>query len=211
MLLVLLGPPGCGKGTISSHLLSKGNFIHISTGDLIREEIKTQSDLAKKINDYVLEGKLVPDEITNELLKKKILSLDISNSNIILDGYPRNENQAKFLETILNVNIVLNIKVDENVIVKRITGRRICPKCNTIYNIYFNKTKEDNKCDKDGSLLVQRTDDNEVTIKKRIKTFNENNIPLLNFYKSKNLVHDIQNDKDDPKYTFELIDKMLEI
>ena len=211
MLLVLLGPPGCGKGTISSYLLSKGNFIHISTGDLIREEIKIQSDLAKKINDYVLEGKLVPDEITNELLKKKLLSLDISNSNIILDGYPRNESQAKFLETILNVNIVLNIKVDENIIIKRITGRRICPKCNTIYNIYFNKTKENNKCDKDGSLLVQRTDDNEVTIKKRIKTFNENNIPLLNFYKSKNLVHDIENDKDDPKYTFELIDKILKI
>ncbi len=210
MVIVLMGPPGCGKGTISSFLSEKHNFCHISTGDLIRKEIKDGGDFARKINEYVLEGKLVPDEITNEILKKNILSNIAAKKDIILDGYPRNLEQAKYLENIIKVDYVLNVKVDFNVITKRILGRRSCPTCGKIYNVYYNAPKVDNICDDDKAILVQRTDDNEETINKRVSVFNENNKDLFNFYKEKGVLHDVENDKD-IQHTEDQVKKILNL
>ncbi len=210
MVIVLMGPPGCGKGTISSFLSEKYNFCHISTGDLIRKEIKDGGDFARKINEFVLEGKLVPDEITNEILKKNILENIAAKKDIILDGYPRNLDQAKYLENIINVDYVLNVNVDFDVITKRILGRRSCPTCGKIYNVYYQAPKVENLCDDDNSILVQRTDDNEETINKRVSVFNENNKALFDFYKAKNVLYNIQNDKD-IAFTEEQVKKVLKL
>ncbi len=191
MIIVLMGAPGSGKGTVSSFLSNKHNFIHISTGDLIRNEIKNGGDFARKINEITLEGKLVPDEIINEILKKNILERIKENKNIVLDGYPRNAEQAKFLESIANVDYVININVDLDIITKRIVGRRTCSKCNKIYNIYFNKPKNDNICDNDGTILSQRVDDNEETIKNRISVYKKNAIDLEKYYKEKGIFYEI--------------------
>lgn len=191
MIIVLMGAPGSGKGTVSSFLSKKHNFEHISTGDLIRNEIKSGGDLARKINEITLEGKLVPDEIINEILRKNILEKIKQNKSIVLDGYPRNVDQAKFLEGIVKVDYVINIDVDLDIITKRIIGRRTCSKCNTIYNIYFNKPKNENICDNDGSILSQRVDDNEETIKNRINVYKKNSNSLEEYYKEKGIFYEI--------------------
>lgn len=191
MIIVLMGAPGSGKGTVSSFLTSKHNFSHISTGDLIRNEIKAGGDLARKINEITLEGKLVPDEIINEILRKNVLEKIREKKNIVLDGYPRNIEQAKFLEGVAKVDYVININVDLDVITKRIIGRRTCSKCNKIYNIYFNKPKNENICDVDGTILSQRVDDNEETIKNRINVYKKNSTSLEKYYKEKGIFYEI--------------------
>lgn len=191
MIIVLMGAPGSGKGTISTFLSSKHNFSHISTGDLIRNEIKSGGDLARKINEITLEGRLVPDEIINEILRKNVLEKIKQNKSIVLDGYPRNIDQAKFLEGVAKVDYVVNITVDLDIITKRIIGRRTCSKCNQIYNIYFSKPTVDNICDNDGTILSQRVDDNEETIKNRINVYKKNAAALEDYYKQKNIFYEI--------------------
>lgn len=191
MIIVLMGAPGSGKGTVSSFLSKKHKFSHISTGDLIRNEIKLGGDLARKINEITLEGKLVPDEIINEILRKNVLNELKNKNDIVLDGYPRNIEQAKFLESVAKVDYVININVDLDVITKRILGRRTCSKCNYIYNVFFNKPKVENICDFDGNALTQRVDDNEETIKNRITVYKKNSESLEKFYKEKNILFEI--------------------
>ena len=182
MNILLLGPPGAGKGTQAKVLSKSLNIPIISMGDMLREMIKQDEELKEKVFPYMSTGKLVPDEIVGEILKKRVIKKDCENG-FILDGYPRNKEQAKLLER-LNIKIdkVVEISVGDEEILKRLTNRRVCEKCGETFNVNFNKPKVDGVCDYCKGDLVLRPDDEEETIKKRLKVFREQTKPLEDFY-----------------------------
>lgn len=200
MNVVFLGPPGAGKGTYASRLQERFGLLHISTGDLVREEIKNKTEIGKKIKPLYDEGKLVPDEVVFDLLKKRLSRGDCKNG-FILDGFPRNLNQAKELEKITNIDIVINIVVPKNLVIEKLSGRRICSKCGAIYNIHeirigdkvlpTLKPKVDGICDKCGGKLYQREDDKPEVIEKRLKEYKKQTEPLIDYYKKKGLLKDV--------------------
>ena len=197
MIVILLGAPGSGKGSISNYLKEKHGFIHISTGDLFRKTVAQDTPLANQLKQIMLSGKLVDDDMTNEVVRQEVLKINNPQANIIFDGYQRNVNQLEYQNKLLKVDYAIDVKVDKEEIVKRITGRRVCPVCKEIYNIYYKKPKVENTCDKDGSLLVQRNDDQESVVIERYKTYMSLNAPLIDACKKLNILHEIQNDKLD--------------
>ena len=212
MNLILLAPPAAGKGTQSEILKEKYNLNHISTGDLLREEIATNSDLGKEIAKVINSGGLVNDDLMLKILENKIKN---SNSNgIIFDGFPRNTVQAKMLDELLNkynmkIDYVFNLNIEKEVAMKRALGRLLCSKCNTIYNIYRDTFIKEGFCNKCNSKLDKRDDDNEEAFNKRFDTFFEKTKPLIEFYKEKQILYDIycKNKKED---TFIQIQEIIE-
>lgn len=195
MKIVILGNIGVGKGTQGRKLSEKFNIPYIATGDIFRENIKNETPLGRKVKSILEEGKLVPDEVVNEIVFDKINNLE----GFVLDGFPRTIFQAEQLEKFLNSNanplsFVFYLTLPEEIIVKRITGRRICPKCGRIYNIYFNPPKRDEICDFDGERLVKRKDDTLEVVEKRMKEFKKNTLPLVEFYKRRGLLFEIDGD-----------------
>lgn len=191
MNIIFIAPPAAGKGTQSSFLQEKYGYIHLSTGDLLREEIKKNTDLGIRIEKIISKGELVSDEIITELLKNELTK--IKHQKFILDGYPRNIAQAEILSQIfgeLNIKnyVTIYLNIEEETAKKRALGRVICPKCGASYNTYFQNLmpKKNGICDKCNSKLAQRTDDNEETFKKRFDTYIEVTNPLLEYYKEKN-------------------------
>ncbi|BCR21844.1 adenylate kinase [Borrelia sp. HM] len=195
MKLVFLGPPGSGKGTIAKILSSKLNYDHISTGDLFRENISKSTPLGKEIEQIVENGQLVPDAITIKIVEDKINTLKNKN-NFILDGFPRNINQAKALDNFLKNIQVINFLLDESILIKRLSGRRICQSCGGIFNIYTLPTKEKEICDICKGVLFQRKDDKEESLKVRLKEYNLQTKPLIDFYSKKNKINNISASKD---------------
>lgn len=181
--IILLGAPGTGKGTLSQNL-SKYGYYQISTGDLFRKKLLEDSDQAKQIQMLLNKGELIPDSITNELARQEIIKLTKDNKNIILDGYPRTIEQAKYLQTICNINYVIYLDVDESLLFKRITGRLSCKECGHVYNEYTNPPKVKEICDKCNIPLVRRRDDNKESFKFRMDEFHQKTEPLINFYKN---------------------------
>lgn len=182
MNIIFLGPPGSGKGTQAKLLSEKLKIPHISTGDIFRENIKNQTELGKKAAEFMNKGFLVPDEITNQMLKNRIEKEDCKKG-FILDGYPRTIAQANFLKSISKIDKIINFELDDNEIIKRISGRRTCQNCNSVYNIYSAKPKKDNICDKCGNELKQRDDEKPDVVKKRLEVYREQTKPLLEYYK----------------------------
>lgn len=194
MIMILLGAPGSGKGSVSNVLKEKYGFIHISTGDLFRRTMKEDTPLANQLKQIVLSGKLVDDSMTNEVVRQELSKIKDPNANIIFDGYPRNVNQLEYLNKLVKIDYAIDVQVDEQEIIKRITGRRVCPVCKEIYNIYYKKPLVENKCDKDGSLLTQRNDDQESVVIERIKTYKSLNEPLIKECLKLNILHAVRND-----------------
>ena len=194
MNIILFGAPGAGKGTQANNLVRDFNLYKVSTGDLLRNEIKNNTLLGKKIKSSIDEGLLVSDDIINKLIKK-ILSDKKKNNRLIFDGYPRNLDQAKKLEILIKENdqkilCVLSLEIDKESIIRRILGRQICSKCGLIFNEYFNpSTKKNHICDK--KFLLKRSDDNERIIRSRFDTYIDKTLPILNFYKKQDLLHQI--------------------
>lgn len=194
MNIILLGPPGAGKGTQASNLVKDFKLYRISTGDLLREEIKKGTVLGNKIESIIDKGLLVSDDIINDLIKK-VLSDKKVNNRLIFDGYPRNLNQTKELDLLVKknnqkVSCALSLEVDTESIVKRILGRQICSNCGLIFNEYFSPaTKENHDCD--AKYLYKRSDDNEKTIRNRFQTYQDMTLPILNFYRNQELLHQI--------------------
>lgn len=188
--VIFLGPPGCGKGTQAEMIISTLDYIKVSTGDLLRNIAKQNNSLGEKIHNILTQGILVGDEIVNELIDNFFSEVPL-DKGIILDGYPRNVEQARSLELILQkynkaVDVVLYFDLPEDILVKRITGRYTCNKCGAIYNTYFNNTKISEECDKCGSHdFNKRSDDSEIVIVERLKVFNNSTAPLLEYYKDK--------------------------
>lgn len=195
MVIILLGAPGSGKGSISNYLKEKNGFIHISTGDLFRKTITQDTPLANQLKQIMLSGKLVDDDTTNEVVRQEVLKISNPQANIIFDGYPRNVGQLEYLNKLVKVDYAIDVQVDKDEIIKRITGRRVCPVCKEIYNIYYKKPKVENTCDKDGSLLVQRNDDQESVVVERYKTYMSLNAPLIKACKDLNILYAIKNDQ----------------
>ena len=194
MNLILLGPPGAGKGTQAQFIVNKFTLYQLSTGDLLRNEIKNKTEIGKKIDQIIAHGDFVVDEIVNKLLKKVITNSAYRNG-IIFDGYPRNITQAENLEIILNadnqsINFILFLKVTREVIEKRILGRITCEKCNKTFNKYLNNEEiEKHTCG--NNYLKKREDDNEEVIITRYEEYMKKTKPVLDFYSSRSYFHEI--------------------
>ena len=190
MRLILLGPPGVGKGTQAKILIKQYNVPQISTGDILRESVKNQTELGQKAKAYMDKGDLVPDDIIVALIQERLKQEDTQNG-FILDGFPRTVAQAEALEKMLDdlsisIDKIIDIDTDkEDVIVERITGRRICKQCGAIYHIKNMPPKVAGVCDICGGELYQRKDDNEETVRNRLKVYYEQTSPLKDFYKEK--------------------------
>lgn len=200
MKLVILGPPGAGKGTQAEYIVKRYNIPHISTGDIFRENIKNNTELGKKAKSYMDRGLLVPDDLVIALVEDR-LNKDDAKEGFLLDGFPRTVAQAVSLDSILDKNDdkltkVINISVDPEILIERAVGRRVCKTCGMTYHVKFNPPKEEGVCDKDGTKLIQRDDDTEETVKTRISVYFDQTAPLIDYYRAQNLLIDIDGAKD---------------
>jgi adenylate kinase len=183
---IIFGAPGAGKGTYSSRLKTKLGVEVIAMGDIFREQVKENSELGKKVKIYVEKGLLVPDGIVVEVLKEHLAKVP-KGKGVILDGFPRTLEQAKTLEAITKIDVILLLIVPDWIIIERLSSRRICKNCGTVYNIRFLKPKVEGVCDKCGGELYQRSDDNPEVIKKRLQVYQDQTSPLLLYYKEKHV------------------------
>ena len=195
MNLLLMGAPGAGKGTVSSHLIEAHGMKHISTGDILREAVANKTELGLKVKEFMDTGTLVPDSIILEIIKETLEKID-SSKGVIFDGFPRTINQAKEFDKMLKeinskIDLVIALDVADDVVIKRITGRRTCSKCKAIYNIYYKPSRIDGKCDECGGDLYTRNDDNLDSLKKRLSEYHINAESLLSFYKEQGIVRTI--------------------
>jgi len=188
MKLVLLGKPMSGKGTQARMLTKELNLSHISTGDLLREEVKRNSGLGKEAKEYMSKGVLVPDELIIRMLEKNL------PEDYILDGFPRTIKQAEALDKVSKLDLVIDINCSDKIIVKRTVMRQMCRKCGAIYGLDV-RPKEDEKCDHCSGELYKRDDDNEETIKKRLEVYNNQTAPLINYYKDKGIYVEVNGEE----------------
>ena len=179
MNIIILGPQGSGKGTQALKIAERYNIKHVSTGDIFRENIKKGSELGKKVVEFTNSGALVPDEITNEIVKDALGKID---GGFILDGYPRSTSQAEFLSKIVEIDFVINLDLSDEDAVNRIASRRVCAKCGAGFNVLTLKPRREGVCDVCGGHLIQREDDKPEAIKKRLETYHKNTEPILGFY-----------------------------
>jgi adenylate kinase len=187
MRVILLGPPGAGKGSLAGVLKDQYHLAHISTGDMLREEIKKGTPLGLEIKTLITAGALVSDELVTKLVQQRITQGTDLKNGYMLDGYPRTVKQAQDLDVILSkaqmpLDFALNMEADENLLLKRLTGRRVCRKCGAIFHMINHPPKKADVCDACGGELYQRTDDNEATIKERMKVYKESTQPIIDYY-----------------------------
>ena len=188
--LILLGPPGAGKGTQAQFLVEKYGLPQISTGDLLRKAVAEGTELGKIAKEYMDAGKLGPDDLILSLVKERMDKPDCAGG-YILDGYPRNLAQAEAMEKLAKVDIVINLIVPMEELVNRLTSRRTCKSCNAVYNLTARPPKIDGKCDTCGGDLYQRDDDNVETVSKRLETYNTQTAPLIDHYTNNGLIKNI--------------------
>jgi len=213
MNLLIMGAPGAGKGTQAVLIKEKYNIPHISTGDMFRDAIKSGSKVGLLAKEYMEKGELVPDEVTIEIVKERLMQADCNNG-FLLDGFPRTIAQADALDSILKtlgkeIDKVINLVVDEDILVFRISGRRVCKVCGATYHVVNKKPQVENVCDVCGGEIIQRADDSVETVTNRIKVYYEKTRPLLDYYDKKGLLVNIDGSSD-ANETFKLIREVLE-
>ena len=194
MIMIMLGAPGTGKGTVAGFLTQKLGIPQVSTGDIFRKHIKEQTELGKLADSYISKGSLVPDDITIKIVEDRLKEKDVEKG-IILDGFPRTVKQAEALDKILEsegkkVDIVVNLTTPEEEIIERIVNRRVCSNqnCKTVYNLILNPPKNEGVCDKCGSALIKRDDDTVETVKSRLNNYFELTSPLVDYYEKQNKI-----------------------
>jgi len=196
MNLILLGPPGAGKGTQAQKIVERYHIPQISTGDILRAAVKEKTPLGLKAKGFMDQGQLVPDDLVIGIIGERLKDPDC-NQGFILDGFPRTIPQAEALQPILvklgkSIDHVISIEVDPEELVRRLTGRRTCKNCGAMYHVLFNPTQHEWMCDRCGGRLYQRDDDKEETIRTRLKEYEKQTAPLIQYYKSKNSLRSIQ-------------------
>ena len=195
MNIILLGPPGCGKGTQAKILIDTYHIPQISTGDILREAIKKGSPLGIEAKTYMEQGSLVPDQLVIGIIEERLQQADCARG-FILDGFPRTVAQAEALDSTLSkaglkLKYVFNIEVVNEELIKRLTGRRVCRKCGESFHITFNPPEKEGLCDSCGGELYQRDDDREETIRNRLKVYQAQTAPLITFYEEKDILHSV--------------------
>lgn len=213
MNLLIIGAPGVGKGTMSEYIIDEYKVVHISTGDMLRAAIKNQTPVGLKAQEFMSQGKLVPDEIIHDIIVERLSNDDVKQG-FLFDGYPRTLEQAKDLTKILEslsmkIDAVVNLDIDDQVVVQRITGRRICMKCGNIHNIYFKAPKVEGICDVCGETLTTRSDDNEESLKIRLSAYHTQTQPVIEYYEKDGVVKHI-NANQKPEDEFNDIKASLE-
>lgn len=214
MNLILFGAPGVGKGTQAVELAKKFNLTHISTGEIFREIIASHSELGELANSYISKGNLVPDDVTVGIVKERLAQEDCKNG-FILDGFPRTLPQAECLDNIclelnMNIDCVIDIEVNEDELIKRLSGRRVCKSCGASYHIDFNPSKVENVCDKCNGELYTRKDDHKESVAVRLMTYKSSTMPLINFYKAKGLLVEINGQQEINEVLNEIVEKIGE-
>lgn len=195
MRVLLMGPPGAGKGTQAAVLAERLGVPHVATGDMFRRERDLGTPLGEKVGEIMARGDLVPDELTNEIVASRLKEPDVAKG-FVLDGFPRTVEQADVLDRVLDVagakiDIVIKMMITGDEIVARLGGRRVCPTCKTNYNLVNKPPKEDLACDLDGTLLVRRADDDEVAIRRRLEAYGEVTKPLFELYEARGLLKEV--------------------
>lgn len=208
MNILFMGPPGAGKGTQAERIAREFGVPHISTGDAFRLAMKENTPLGQKAKEYVDQGLLVPDEVTNGIVRDR-LSLPDCEAGFLLDGFPRTIAQAEALDAMLadmgrKIDHVINLKVDRSLLLARLTGRRICKSCGATYHVLFNAPKQEGACDKCGGELYQRSDDTEEKVGTRLDEYTSKTAPLLEYYGTKGLLREVDGEKDIDAVTAEI-------
>lgn len=212
MRLILMGPPGAGKGTQAEMLTKHYKIPHISTGDMFRAAIKEGTPLGIKAKSYLDTGALVPDEVTIGIVAERLAQADCSNG-FLLDGFPRTAAQADALTKILSdlnmgLDGVVNIELDDDILLERLTGRRVCRQCSATYHVIFKPPRDDDKCDICGGELYQRSDDTLETSQNRLKVYNDQTEPLIAYYSEQGLLRRIQGDQEIEEVFQDIIDAL---
>lgn len=193
MNIIIFGPPGSGKGTQAVKIAAEFNVPHISTGDIFRQNIKDETELGLQVKSILDAGQLVPDEVTNDLMKDRLGKEDCANG-FILDGFPRNLIQAKALDAFTSIDHVLNVKVSDEEVTKRLTGRRYCHACKKTYHILFNPPQVEGKCEC-GTDLIIRDDDKLEVVQDRLRVYHEQTKPVLDYYVEKGIIKDVNGEQ----------------
>ena len=213
--LLIMGPPGAGKGTQAANIVAKYGVCHISTGDMFRSAIKNGTEMGKLAQKYMENGELVPDSVTIGIVKERLALADCKEQGFLLDGFPRNLDQAHSLDTILeelgyNLDAVINVSVDNEILINRIIGRRICRSCGATFHIEFNKPKTEGVCDSCGGELYIRKDDTRETAENRLNVYSSQTQPLLDFYAERGLLVEIDGDQAVSKVFSDIVEKLGE-
>ncbi len=211
MKIILFGPPGAGKGTQAKMLTQRFKIPHISTGDILRNEVKNNTELGKKAKGFMDAGGLVPDSLVTEMVKNRMSQKDLGKG-FILDGYPRTQSQAKALDEILETGIdrAIYFSTSEKTVIQRLTGRRVCPKCGTNYHVTNMPPKKDMICDQCQVELFQRPDDNEATVRNRLKVYLNESESVLDYYKKQGKLENISGDLDSEE-VFNIVSKKISV
>jgi adenylate kinase len=209
MNILFMGPPGAGKGTQAERIVDTFGVPHISTGDAFRLAMKQGTPLGQKAKEFVDQGLLVPDEITNGIVRDR-LALEDCNGGFLLDGFPRTLQQAEALDGMLaemgrKIDHVVNLKVDRGLLLARLTGRRICKSCGATYHVMFNPPKQESVCDKCGGELYQRSDDTEEKVGTRLDEYISKTAPLLDYYSTKGTLREVDGEKEIDRVTADIV------
>ncbi|MFH1275739.1 MAG: adenylate kinase [Candidatus Woesearchaeota archaeon] len=191
MKLILLGSPGVGKGTYTQDLIKMLHLLHVSTGDMFRENLKKETPLGKKAKEYMDKGQLVPDEVTIAMVEERLSRDDVKKQGFILDGFPRTKAQAEALDVITKVDKVISFSADKEIIIQRLGGRMVCRSCGHIFHKINLPSKEEGICDVDGGELYTRDDDKPEAIEKRLADYEEVTKPLIDFYHEKGILREV--------------------
>jgi adenylate kinase len=204
MKVVLLGPPGAGKGTLAHMIKERFGVLHISTGDMLREEMKRGSPLGRKVKEYVDGGALVPDEVITAIIESRLAERDVVNKGFLLDGFPRTVKQAQDLDFILHkqhqpLDHTIYMEASLAIIIMRLTGRRVCRECGALYHMKNKPPKRPDQCDLCNGKVYQRADDNEATIRTRMDVYLKNTTPIVDYYRTQNKLTTLNGDIDTDK------------
>lgn len=213
MLIILLGPPGAGKGTQAERIVKERQLAYIATGDILRSAVKAETALGRKAKQFMDQGQLVPDELVVEIVKERLLDPDCAEG-ALLDGFPRTVSQATSLEQVLptvgfGIDRVLSVEVDEKELIERLTGRRVCSDCGASYHLKFKSPQVRNVCDLCGGDLFQRDDDTLETVEERLQVYKKQTEPLVKFYQAKKLLDRIDGNLDIDQ-VYKQIDEIIE-